>query len=167
MKTSSKILAVVVIVAIVAFFVYGYDSRTTTTSTNGQITNVQVDNTPVQNENNTNTTPTKPTSKPVTSTSKYKDGSYSVTTQYMSPGGLDNLGVTLAIAKDKITSVSIQNGASDRTSANYQNRFSSGIQSAVIGQNLASLSIDVVSGASLTSNSFNDALSQIRAQAKN
>lgn len=128
-----------------------------------------------------NTTPTEtpapvpvatPTETPTTTTtttksSTYKDGTYSSTTSYNSPAGMQNMGVTLSLKGDVIQSVSIQQLATVQTCMMYQQAFSQGINSVVVGKSLASLgSIGAVNGTSLTPNGFNSAVSAIKAQAK-
>lgn len=116
-------------------------------------------------------TTTPPVSTPVTTpaaTSVYKDGSYSTTATYNSPGGTQNLGVTLSLKNDVIVSVSIQNLATVQICMMYENAFSQGISSVVVGKSLASLgSIGAVNGSSLTPHAFNSAVTAIKAQAKN
>ncbi len=123
------------------------------------------------------TTPTPVTPAPTVSTlppatvpkqtaSVYKDGTYSATGSYMSPGGEDQIMVTLTLTNDVITSVSVTPAAGDRTSERYQNYFISGYKQYVIGYNIASVNLTYVSGSSLTPIGFDDALSQIEAQAK-
>ncbi|GEM_PF-935077 len=107
-----------------------------------------------------------PATVPKNYASVYKNGTYSATGSYMSPGGYDQISVTLTLANDIITSVSVTPGAGDRTSQRYQDRFIAGYQPYVIGKNIADVNLDIVSGASLTPIGFNDALSQIKAQAK-
>jgi uncharacterized protein with FMN-binding domain len=118
----------------------------------------------------TTTIPTVPTSTSTSATTTtsalYKDGNYSVTTSYNSPGGMDDLGVNITILGDKVTALRVTNGAHDGTSVRYQNNFISSISSYTVGQNIGTLKIGVVSGASLTSRSFNDALNKIRTQAQ-
>jgi hypothetical protein len=99
-------------------------------------------------------------------TSVYKNGTYSAIGSYMSPGGYDQIAVTLTLNNDIITSVSVAPQAGDRTSARYQSRFISGYQQYVLGKNIASVNLTVISGSSLTSTGFNDALAQIKSQAK-
>lgn len=108
------------------------------------------------------TTPTDTTKK----TAKYKDGTYSATGSYNSPGGPDQLGVSITIKNDIVTAATVTNMAGDPRSKNYQDKFISGYQSFVIGKNIDSLNLHVVSGASLTPIGFNDALSQIKTKAK-
>ena len=126
------------------------------------------DNTaPTNNTSNSSTTSTPAvadTKKTVTST--YKDGSYTATGSYMSPGGEDQLLVSLTLANDVVTDVSVTPQAGDRTSSRYQARFISGYKSYVVGQNIASIYLTKVSGSSLTPVGFNDALNQIKSQAK-
>lgn len=96
----------------------------------------------------------------------YKDGTYSATGSYMSPGGYDEIGVTLTLSKDIVTSVTATNGAGDGTSSRYEDRFISGFKSYVVGQNIADVYLTKVSGASLTPKGFNDAIAQIKTKAK-
>jgi uncharacterized protein with FMN-binding domain len=121
-------------------------------------------------------TPVTPTKTPVVSTtppvdttkkvSTYKDGTYTATGTYMSPGGQDSIGVTVTLSKDIITSVSLNLQPGDNTSSRFMNKFASGYQAYVLGKNISSVNLTVVSGSSLTPNGFNDALSKIKSQAK-
>lgn len=158
MKSSTKVIAGVVIVLVIAMFVYW----------------TQRDQAPMEQTNNTNTTentdtntatPTETASSTPVSSS-YKDGNYNVVTDYMSPGGPDQLGIDLTLKGNVITSVKVTNMAGDSTSKMYQNKFISGINSAVVGKNISDLKIGVVSGASLASNAFNKALVEVRTKAQ-
>ncbi len=101
-----------------------------------------------------------------TGTEAYKDGTYSATGSYISPGGPDQIGVTLTLANDIVTSVSVTPEPGDGTSARYQAKFVSGYQAYVVGQNIDSIHLTKVSGSSLTPGGFDDALAQIKAEAK-
>jgi len=114
----------------------------------------------------TKTTTTPPVDTPKKSVYAYKDGTYSATGSYMSPGGMDKLAVTLTLKNDLITNVSVTPQASDRTSTRYQNMFIAGYQPYVLGKNIADVSLSTISGSSLTPAGFNSALNQIKAQAK-
>jgi hypothetical protein len=107
-----------------------------------------------------------PAITPKKTASVYTDGTYSATGSYMSPGGEDQISVTLTLAHDIITNVSATEGAGDGTSRRYQNAFLSGYKQYVIGQNIANVNLTRVSGSSLTPIGFDDALAQIKAQAK-
>lgn len=101
-----------------------------------------------------------------TNASVYKDGTYSITVSYMSPGGYDQLGVSLVLKSDIITDGAVTDMAGDNRSARYQDGFISQYRQYVIGQPISGLSLSRVSGASLTTRAFNDALTQIKVQAK-
>jgi hypothetical protein len=107
-----------------------------------------------------------PMDKPKNSASIYKNGTYSATGSYMSPGGEDQIAVTLTLKNDIVTSVSATPEAGDRMSARFQNMFISGYQQYVIGKNISSLNLTKVSGSSLTPKGFDSALAQIKSQAK-
>ncbi len=98
--------------------------------------------------------------------SSYKDGTYSATGNYDSPGGPDSLKVTLTIKSGVVTSSSVVMYPGDRRSAKYMQMFESGYQAQVVGKNLGSIYLSYVSGSSLTPIGFNDALNKIKSQAK-
>lgn len=125
-----------------------------------------VDTTPVVvTQPSVPTPPTKtPTTQPPVST-VYKNGTYSTSATYMSPGGMDTLKVTLTL-KDDIVVDSTVTGSGDNTSKRYQDMFIAGYKQYVVGKNLASINIGKVSGSSLTPHGFNAALLKIKAQAK-
>ena len=111
--------------------------------------------------------PTTPTPPPIDiPKSVYKNGTYSATGSYMSPGGYDQIGVSITLKNDIITGSSVINMGGDRRSQRYQDQFISGYQQYVVGQNIAKVFLTKISGASLTPSGFNDALTQIKAQAK-
>jgi len=97
----------------------------------------------------------------------YKDGNYSATGQFYTPDGTEQIGVTLTLSGDKITSVSIDDSAIySGTSFEYTQRFIRGINSVVVGKNIDSVSVGRISGASLTPIGFNNALDTIKSEAK-
>jgi uncharacterized protein with FMN-binding domain len=119
----------------------------------------------------TPTTPTPVDTTPVpavtdTKTLRYKNGTYTATGSYNSPGGPDQIGVSITISNDIVTAASVTPMPGDRTSARYQGMFASGYQSYVVGKDIDSIKLNVVSGSSLTPIGFNDALAKIKAEAK-
>jgi len=100
------------------------------------------------------------------SPSSYKDGTYSATGSYMSPGGRDELFVTLAIKNNIVTTVTATAKPGDETSAYYEDIFVKNFKPFVVGKDIATLKLDKVSGSSLTPKGFNDAVSQIKKQAQ-
>lgn len=115
-----------------------------------------------------NPTPTATTPAPTpapTTTSLYKDGTYTATGSYMSPGGSDQIAVTVTLKNDIITDASVTPKPGDNTSARYENIFATNYKQYVVGKDITTLKLTKVSGSSLTSAGFNAAIKQIEAQA--
>ena len=124
------------------------------------------------------TSDTNPTSAPATPadipgatnttnrSSRYKNGTYSLTASYDSPAGTENMGISITLKNDVVIDSSLTPMANDGRSSRYQQGFASAYRSYVVGKNIDSINLDAVSGASLTSAGFNDALSQIKAKAQ-
>jgi uncharacterized protein with FMN-binding domain len=113
---------------------------------------------------NTAATPAS-TAQPTTATS-YKDGTYKTTGSYDSPAGQESIGVSLTLKDGIITDSSVKGQATDDTAQSYQADFISGYKQFVTGKKLDNLSVSRVSGSSLTSQGFNNALKSIESQAK-
>lgn len=96
----------------------------------------------------------------------YTDGTYEAEGSYESPGGEESIAVELTVSDDVVTDVTVTPQASGGNAARYQEEFASGIADEVVGQELSGLSVDKVSGSSLTGDGFNAALDQIRADAE-
>lgn len=96
----------------------------------------------------------------------YKNGTYTVNGSYMCPAGLQQIGISVTVANDKIIATEAVNKASSSTPSQYQNDFISSYKSFVIGKSIADLKLGKVARSSLTPNGFNDALSKIKAAAK-
>ncbi|HMH58361.1 MAG TPA: hypothetical protein VK537_04190 [Galbitalea sp.] len=96
----------------------------------------------------------------------YKDGTYSADGSYVSPGGQEEIAVTITVKDDLITAVSVKTVSADPEGEQYEAQFASGISAVAVGKSLSSLSVGSVAGSSLTSQGFNRALSAIRGKAK-
>ncbi|TKR24267.1 hypothetical protein FA014_06845 [Cellulomonas hominis] len=99
------------------------------------------------------------------STGGFADGSYTAEGSYSTPGGQESISVDLSVADGVVTDVTVTPEATGGNAARFQDEFASGIADEVVGQELAGLSVDKVSGSSLTGDGFNAALDQIRADA--
>lgn len=111
------------------------------------------------------TTETAPA--PVTTPSTtYRNGSFSATGSYSSPGGNQTITIEVTIKDDVVVASSAQSGATDEESDEFQDKFISGYKQHVVGKKVDSVSLSRVSGSSLTSQGFNNALSKIRTQAR-
>lgn len=139
----------IVVIALLAFGGYRYLNKSSSAQ-------VEV---PITNTVDTN---------PVTQTSGYiyKDGTYSATGTYMSPGGNENLPVTLVVKGDVVTDATVTVGATKNESVNWQKAFIFGYKTQVIGKKISEISLSKVSGSSLTPKGFMDALAKIETQAK-
>ncbi len=96
----------------------------------------------------------------------YKDGTYTETGSYISPGGRESIEVTLIIANDIVTSASVTANAASSESKEHQDDFISGYKSLVVGKDIDEVKLSRVAGSSLTSNGFNSALELIKADAQ-
>ncbi len=134
-------------------------------------------NTSSQNSTTTDTTPsvastttsgTNTTNPPAStaSTSDYKDGSYTASSDYYVPHGSETISVNLTLKSGVIADVSVQNSEGDRESAVYQEDFASVYKSYVVGKKITDLQLGIVAGASDTTQAFDDALSQIASKAQ-
>lgn len=95
----------------------------------------------------------------------FKDGTYSATGNYASPGGSESIDVTLSLKENVVTSVVVTSKAENPASKNWQARFISGVEKVVVGKKINEIQLDEVSGSSLTSNGFMEALEKIKLEA--
>lgn len=95
----------------------------------------------------------------------YADGDYSAEGSYSNPGGESTVRVALTISDGTISKVEVTPEATNGTSKQYQAQFAGGISQEVVGKSLDDLDVSKVAGSSLTSQGFNDAIDQIKAEA--
>lgn len=98
--------------------------------------------------------------------SAYKDGTYSADGNYVSPNGTETVGVELTLAAGKVTDVQITTHPSNPNTRKFQGEFAGGIAGQIVGKDIDSLNVSKVAGSSLTSGGFNDAVEQIKSEAK-
>lgn len=110
--------------------------------------------------NESNVTPTS-----FVSDKEYKDGVYTVTGHYESPGGEEEVGVSLTLEDNVITEASVEVMAERPISVEKQTDFAANFQEFVVGRPISEVMLTKVSGASLTPKGFNDAVEQIKQQA--
>ncbi|WP_415077173.1 hypothetical protein [Microbacterium sp.] len=97
--------------------------------------------------------------------STYVDGTYTAEASYQSPGGLEEVTVTVTLVDDIITDVEVTADAASTQSKQYQSEFIDGIAAVVVGKDIDEISVSKVSGSSLTSEGFNDAIAEIKTEA--
>lgn len=96
----------------------------------------------------------------------YKDGTYAATGEYRSPGGNDEIKISLTLKDGIITAATYEGMAKMGKSKDFQAKFGAGYETAVVGKSIDSLSLGVINGSSLTPKGFMDAVAKIKAEAK-
>ena len=90
---------------------------------------------------------------------------YTTTIEYDVPEGTESNSISLVINEGIISSVEVGITTTNKASLKYQQDFAKNIPSIVVGQKISELkSIDRVSGASITTTAFNDALLKLQQQ---
>ena len=95
----------------------------------------------------------------------YADGTYTAEGSYATPESVETVTVTLTIADDTVTDVEVTGDPQARESEQYQSQFIGGITDEVVGKSLDDVSVSRVSGSSLTSGGFMQAVELIKAEA--
>lgn len=96
----------------------------------------------------------------------YTDGTYEASGSYATPESVETIDVTVELADGVITSVEVVGEPTRPESEQYQGRFIGGISDEVVGKSIDEISVSRVAGSSLTSGGFNEAIEQIRADAR-
>ena len=99
-------------------------------------------------------------------TSIYKNGTYSSFGNYFSPGGAEQIKITLTFKDDTIIDAQAEPQATRPNSIKFQSIFTSNFKQFVVGKKIDEVVLDKVSGSSLTPKGFNDALAKIKVEAK-
>lgn len=94
----------------------------------------------------------------------YKDGTYDADGSYRTPGGTEKVSVKVTLVDSTITAVEVT-GSGSGESAQYQELFKDGISDVVVGKNINEIQVSRVSGSSLTSTGFNNAIETIKQEA--
>ncbi|MET0481225.1 MAG: FMN-binding protein [Mycetocola sp.] len=93
---------------------------------------------------------------------EYQDGEYTAVGSYVSPGGPESVTVTLTLQDNTVTALEVTGSGGTPNAKKFQGEFIDGIDEVVVGRNIDELNVSKVSGSSLTSGGFNEALDQIR-----
>lgn len=98
--------------------------------------------------------------------SGYTDGTYSAEGSYLTPRGTaETIDVTVTLASGIVTSVDVTGNPQSPDSKQYQSMFIGGIADEVVGKSIDDLHVGIVSGSSLTSGGFTEAIDAIKAEA--
>lgn len=96
----------------------------------------------------------------------YRDGDYTATGKYVTPGGEREIDVEVTLANGVISDVTVTPKAEDATSQRFQGEFADNYKTMVVGKSIDEIALTKVSGSSLTPKGFTNALEQIKAEAK-
>jgi len=95
----------------------------------------------------------------------YADGSYQANGTYTSPNGSENIIVEVTLTDDVVTDVAVTTNPNNATTEFYQSAFAEGIAAEAVGVDIDLLEVTRVSGSSLTSGGFREAVATIKADA--
>jgi len=101
----------------------------------------------------------------VTASTTFTDGTYNANSTYDSPGGNQSIAVSITLKDGIVTDTSVQGQANDGDARQYQADFVNAYKPLVVGKKITDIKLSRVSGSSLTSQGFNNALQQIESQA--
>lgn len=161
-SSAGPMIAIIGIIVIVVAGIIGYQSMNKSATTANTTTNEQV--TQPTSQSGEATQPSAAMEK--TEASAYKDGTYTAVGNYTSPGGAEELGVTLTIADGVVTDSQVEVKATRPISKTRQTDFAEHYKDMVVGKNLDDLSLGKVSGSSLSPKGFNDAVEKIKQEAQ-
>ena len=98
-------------------------------------------------------------------TNAYADGTFTAKGEYTSPGGPEEVNVSLTL-KDGIVSAAAFEGLATRPkSVKLQGQFAEGYAELVVGKSIDTIALTIVNGSSLTPIGFMDAIAKIKAEA--
>jgi len=124
-------------------------------------------------QTNKQVTPATPVAKTTTTDTEmataandYKDGAYTTSVMYLNPAKAEyKLEVSLTLNGDLVTDAQIIYSQGAEKDPNAQ-KFEAAYRTEVIGKDIDTLNLSRVGGASLTTGGFNNALTNIKADAK-
>lgn len=161
-KIGVGVLVVVIFLAVVIYSRSGSETNEVANSNSGAESVMQ------ENANTTTTSPA--TNTPAANTESpdagYKDGTYTSTGTYNTPGGREEVAVSVTLKDGKVASSSVTAEANAPTSKQFQEEFINNYKQFVTGKSIDSLKLSKVSGSSLTGTGFNAAIEKIKADAK-
>lgn len=112
-------------------------------------------------------TPTTSETDNTVNTSQYKDGAYSAEGSYLTPGGTETVTIGITLEDGAVTDTTFASEPQNKKTVEYQGKFKENYMALVVGKAIDEITLSHVSGSSLTSKGFHDALDKIKNQAKN
>lgn len=154
---SATALVVIVLLSAISFYENNHRSANAASTAATSLSTSGTSSTP-STSSSTATTPS--------TSATYKDGTYSATSNYYVPHGVESIKVTLTLKGGIVTDSNIVNSETNNESASYQEGFAQEYKSSVVGKNIKDVQLSYVAGASDTTNGFNDAVNSIINQAQ-
>ena len=102
------------------------------------------------------------TDAPQVDTGTYKNGTYTATGSYLSPGGQESVDVEVTLKDGVIESAVVTPHPASTTSTQYQGEFVNNFKPLVVGKSIDEVKLSRVAGSSLTSGGFNEAIEKIK-----
>ena len=163
--TTLSVLLVVVFI-VTGVIITKKNSRTDSVSSDSTTASAAPVASSTQAANDPVSTPATTDATASSNTSGFKDGTYSATGFYSTPENTENIKLSITLKDGTVTGTSATVSASTRDSQEYAGAFVQNYKPLVIGKSITSIKLSRVSGSSLTSQGFNDAIQQIETQAK-
>lgn len=133
---------------------------------NETVTNTN-NTTATENNNNSNTVENSNTNNMgMSSNMKCNNGTYTSTQTYSVHGKTDTVKTTLVISDDTITDMTMTWVSGNKDSQSWVTNYQSVVSSKIEGQKITDITSAYVSGSTLTSNAFKNAIIDIKSQAK-
>lgn len=161
-NNTGPIVAIVGLIVIVVVAVLAYQGMNKSQTQNATTVTEQTQQQPAKTNEQMVAEPTTATTEQA---STYKDGTYKAVGNYTSPGGAEQLGVTLTISGGVVTSSEVEVKATRPMSKTRQTDFKDNYKAQVEGKNIDEIVLTKVSGSSLSPKGFNDAVEQIKQEA--
>lgn len=95
----------------------------------------------------------------------YADGLFRAVGDYISPAGPQGISVAVQLKDDTVAWVMVTPRTFIGEPAEFQNKFAKAAPDEVVGRDVDTITVSRLAGASLTSDAFNQALADIKAQA--
>lgn len=100
------------------------------------------------------------------SSGDYTPGTYEASGSYSNPGGTSTVDVEVTLGDVGIIDAVTVTPKASGTSKQYQEKFAGGIADEVVGKNIDDLDVSKVAGSSLTAGGFNQAIDEIKSEAR-
>jgi uncharacterized protein with FMN-binding domain len=101
-----------------------------------------------------------------TASPAYRDGTYTATGNFISQAGPEEITATFTLVDGVVVDSAVIADSMSRASQRYQQRFADSYATQVVGRPLAEIETVVVAGATASSLGFQDALAQIKDEAR-